>query len=205
MRASRGCAPAPWRVCKGGTVAPLADHGGGGARQFAEPALIALHSSVWRRVLANHHRLRRLRRVPRQRRAPSPARPRRLSIFSAGGPALGSLPTAAPEPAPPAHGSPWHPPSPRAPPRNAPARPAPRPATQSSGCATRPEPHEHPRLTVARCWGDRGKAEQGRATFASHVRACPSFLSTAHWASSPACCFQTQSWNPSFARLFFFF
>lgn len=35
--------------------------------------------------LANHHRLRRLRRVPRQRRAPSPARPRRLSIFSAGG------------------------------------------------------------------------------------------------------------------------
>lgn len=35
--------------------------------------------------LANHHQLRRLRRVPRQRRAPSPARPRRLSIFSAGG------------------------------------------------------------------------------------------------------------------------
>lgn len=94
----QGVCAAPWRVCKGGTVAPLADHGGGSARQFAEPALIALHSSVWRRVLANHHRLRRLRRVPRQRRAPSPARPRRLSIFSAGGPAPGSLPTAAPEP-----------------------------------------------------------------------------------------------------------
>ncbi|XP_057347059.1 collagen alpha-1(I) chain-like [Manis pentadactyla] len=54
----------------------------------------------------NHRRLRRLRRVPRQRRAPSPARPRRLSIFSAGGRA-GSLPTAAP-----------FPPRPRRPPRS---------------------------------------------------------------------------------------
>lgn len=111
--------------------------------------------------LANHHRLRRLRRVPRQRRAPSPARPRRLSIFSAGGRArlaAHSCPPSLPPPAPSAGSA--RPPPPPPPPRTgrARARSPPHPSPPPPPLPSLPRaPRSGLRLTSSCCWGAGGR------------------------------------------------
>lgn len=109
--------------------------------------------------LANHHRLRRLRRVPRQRRAPSPARPRRLSIFSAGGRArlaAHSCPPSSPPPAP-SPGSARPPPPPYWPsPRALPTPPLPSAASPPLPSLPR-APRSGLRLTSSCCWGAGGR------------------------------------------------